>query len=358
MLIPENICKPMILCDDKDIIQIAPGTPFRDISRNIRRGKNICMTGTYGFAMAFYAWLKKQVSASFPADDYTGWRRQRNVLHRYQSQIWIRVSHHRPELDLAPGNPWLHDFYPDKSLFLITFADYLGLNGARQWHEKGVHYPVLDFPLHPFYGVYFPSRDDHLLLLDRWLADNNDFTRAIDIGTGCGILAFMMLKRGIREVHATDINPNSIFSVRQDIQNTKSRIKGGLHLELADLLGTFEPENNDLVVFNPPWIPSTPEKTLDRASYYEPGFFDQVFYEFQKKCPKGTTIALMFSNFAILAGLTSRNPIEEALTSYKEHFQLMDLHKQRVSQKTSKKKSWLQEIRRQEEVELFIIGRI
>jgi hypothetical protein len=357
MHIPGNINKPFILSNDEDIKHIVPGTPFRDIFKHLKRDKDICITGTYGFAMAFYAWLKKQVSASFPSDDYTGWRRQRNALHRHQSHVWIRIEDHRPELDRAPGNPWLQEFFPDKNHFLITFADYLGLNGAKQWYEKGVHYPVLDFPLHPFYGVYFPSRHDHLLLFDRWLAEQKSLTRGIDIGTGSGILAFMMLNHGIQQVFATDINPNSIFSVRNDIQNIESYLKGSLHLEQNHFLGTFEPEQGDLIVFNPPWIPETPEKTLDRASYYEPAFFQDLFSELREKCPKGTIIALMFSSFARLAGLLSKNPIEEALNNYKEDFQLTGLYKQKVGQKTSKKKSWLQEIRSKEEVELYILKR-
>ncbi len=358
MHIPGNINKPFILSNDENIIHITPGTPFRDIFKYLKRDKDICLTGTYGFAMAFYAWLKKQVSTSFPADNYFGWRRQRNTLHNYQSHVWIGIENHIPTLDRAPQNPWLKDFYSGNGDFMITFADYLGLNGARQWHEKGVQYPVIDFPLHPFYGVYFPSRDDHLLLFDRWMTEQQDFRRAADIGTGCGILSFIMLKHGVRQIHATDINPNAIFSVRQEISCLGKNLQGSMHVEQAEWLGGFKPGKDDLIVFNPPWIPAKPEKTMDQASYYEVGFFESLLEEISNKCPEGATIALMFSNFAILAGLTSENPIEKALAVYEDNFRLTEFHRQKVKHKTSLKKSWLQEIRAKEEVELFVIKKI
>jgi hypothetical protein len=350
--------KPVILTDKEEIIRIVPGTPFRDILMNIRRNNHICLTGTYGFAMDFYAWVKKQVSAKNPANDYSAWRDQRKALHRYQSHIWIQIDCHRPALEHAPANPWLKEFYADHENFLITFADYLGLNGSRQWYEKGVHYPVIDHAIHPFYGVYFPSREDHLLLFDSWLKEQKPFRRAVDIGTGCGILAFMMQKHNIRDIHATDINPNAVFSLRQTLKSSEINIPGSIIVEQASLLGSFEPAENDLIVFNPPWIPGKAEKTLDRASYYEPGFFDRFFDEISHKCLKGNTIVLLFSNFAMLAGLTSENPIKEALKNFEETLQLVEFKKLKVRQEASKKKSWLHEIRKNEDIELFVVRKI
>lgn len=359
MPLPENIIRPEIMETKTGVTIIEPGTPFRELLRLIKGGRNICLSGTYGFAMSFYSWLKKYHTKTYPIDNYTGWRNHRNNLHAYQSHIWISIEDHAASLKGAPNNPWLKDFYHDKKQFMITMSDYLGMNGARQWYEKGIQYPVIDFPLHPFYGVYFPSRHEHLLLFDNFLLEYaGRIKRAIDIGTGCGILSFIMLKHGAEQVYATDINPNAIFGLQLELTHPGYLSEGRLEVEQADMLGSFEPDKDDLIVFNPPWIPGQALKTLDLASYYDSAFFKVFFKQMTKKCQAGTSIVLMFSNFALLAGLISKHPIEEELQRNKKNFQLIGYHNKKVIQKSSGKKSWLQKIRQNEIVELFVIKKL
>lgn len=357
MKIPEAVIRPSICVQEGRFIQVAPGTPFRDIRKHLIKKNNICFTGTYGFAMSFYAWLKKELDSRFPVTDYISSRAQRKTLHDYQSLIWIRILHHEPGLDKAPKNPWLKDFYPDHDDFYITFADYLGMNGARQWYERGVQYPELNHRLHPFYGVYFPTRYDHLKIFDNWLNKNNKFECAIDIGTGCGVLAFMMQKRGISNIHATDINPNAIFSLQLEINRHQKKEFGNIHPEHASFLGSFKPTSEDLVVFNPPWIPDKPEKTMDKATYYDKGFFDGFFDEIAEKCPAGTTLLIFFSSYAMLAGIINHHPVIEAILARQDLFELVSQTKAPVNQSPSRKKSWLQSIRSEEQVELFVMKR-
>ncbi len=357
MKIPEEIIRPNICNEGNRFFHIAPGTPFRNILKSIKRGQDICITGTYGFAMSFYAWLKKEVNVRIPVQDYVSSRKHRNLLHSYQSRIWIGVRNHVPELDKAPQNRWLNDFYPDQDHFYINFADYLGMNGARQWYERGIKYPVLDHLLHPFYGVYFPTRYDHLHLFDNWLNDNNRFDRAIDIGTGCGVLSFMMNKHGIETVHATDINPNAIFSLQLESERLDKKKSGNIHPQHASFLGSFQPGPDDLVVFNPPWIPEKPNKTMDKATFFDKGFFDDYFDEMAKKCPAGTTLLIFFSNYSMLTGIIKENPIMECINRRKDDFLLISQTKAPVRQSPSRKKSWLQSIRSMEQVELFEVKR-
>lgn len=357
MKIPEEIIRPNIGIEKDRFFHVAPGTPFRSILKSIKRGQDICITGTYGFAMSFYAWLKKEVNDRIPIQDYFSSRKNRNLLHVYQSRTWIGVRNYVPELDKAPGNRWLKDFFPDQDHFYITFADYLGMNGARQWYERGIKYPVLDYLIHPFYGVYFPTRHDHLHLFDDWLNDNNRFERAIDIGTGCGVLSFMMNKHGIENVHATDINPNAIYGLQLESERLDKKMSGNINPEQASFLGSFQPGPDDLVVFNPPWIPEKPNKTMDKATFFDEGFFDDYFDEMVQKCPAGTTLLTIFSNYAMVVGLLEKNPVIEAIRERQDSFDLVSHVRAAVSQSPSRKKSWLQTIRSLEQLELFEVKR-
>ncbi len=355
MSLPPDIIKPVIRPPGDWHADVKPGAPFRDILKLVKRGQDICITGTYGFAMSFYAWLKKHMATRYPAHDYLSSRRNRSALFELQAHIWIRFINRHPDLINAPENPWLAGFYPKNDDFLMTFSDYLGMNGARQWFEKGIQYPVISHRVHPFYGTYFPSRYDHLIIFDRWLSENKDYARGVDIGSGCGILSFIMLKHGIRNIHATDINPNAVYSFRQDIKKFAIKKTDSIFIEKADLHGSLVPQAGDIIVFNPPWIPGPAEKTLDQATYYDEGFFYRFFDEMSASCPTGTDMLLLFSNYAIVAGLTSEHPIKKALNKHKAQFQLNAFHKEKLTQKPSKKKGWLWTLREKEEIELYLI---
>ena len=103
--------------------------------------------------------------------------------------------------------------------------------------------------------VYGPS-DDTLLLAG---AIGNARGRALEIGTGSGMTAIYMAKRGL-EVVATDINPHALRLARQNAR------QNGVSIDIvrADIFdgigGRF-----DTIVFNPPYLPTSPgDVTGDR----------------------------------------------------------------------------------------------
>jgi len=357
--LPDNLISPPIRPVTDAVLDLAPGTPFRDAFLLLSQGRGVCLTGTYGAAMAFYSRLKKEIAANHPIHDYASSRRHQDAWHAVNAQVLIRISDHRPALERAPHNPWLKDFFPDVQQFLMAFATFLGLNGARQWYEKGIRYPVLPHRIHPFYGTYFPTRHDHLLLFDRWLKSTGTevYRRGIDIGTGCGVLAFIMHAHGLPHIQATDINPNAIYSLQEDLKRLGPLAERSIFPEQADLLGSFQPQSRDLIVFNPPWIPAEPETPMDEACYYRPNFFEDFFCRMARQCPTGTTLVLLFSNFAKVAGLLTEHPVLHALEEHHALFKLADLSREPVRQASKKGTAWLSEIRRQEQVEVLVIQR-
>lgn len=97
--------------------------------------------------------------------------------------------------------------------------------------------------------VYSPEADTYLLL-DAILQEIVPGERILEVGAGSGYIASRIPGRG--QVLATDLNP---FAVRE----AKAV---GLEVARADLLdgirGPF-----DLVIFNPPYLPTSEEERID-----------------------------------------------------------------------------------------------
>ncbi|MFO8021122.1 MAG: methyltransferase [Perlabentimonas sp.] len=339
-----------ILLSSKELIQITASTSNRSVLAGLSRGQNYLLTGTYGTAMAFYSWLKKQVSQSNPVFNYQSSRNNRNQLHALTSRVYVRVCNNSVDLAKAPKVPWLKELYPQYNEFFMPFSDVLGINGAWQWHVNGVKFPNLNFKLHPYCNVYFPTRTEHLQLFDKWLENKPNFKRGLDMGTGCGVLTFYMLKHGVNEVLATDINEMALQSLLKDAK--QHNLSHRIFTQKANMFKGVDVNNTDLVVFNPPWIPDTSHGDLDNAMYYPPNFFNTFFEQAYKALPGACTLVLLFSTFAQAAGVVDKNPIEEELSEY-NRFTLICKDELPVKQKPSVKKHWLSEIRRKERVQLW-----
>lgn len=353
--IPKNLSRPLVKDSPQHMRSAIPGEKFADLWSAIVRGDKILLTGTYGFAMSFYAWLKKRIASEYPVHNYKQARLYREAWYQYNQHVFIGVKNHKVELDKSVQNPWFEIFYPDKDHFLITFSDYLGLNGAWQWHVKGIQYPMLKHKIHPFYGAYFPTRHEHLSLFDQWLSEQTKPKRLLDIGTGCGVLSFIAYAQGIANVHATDINPNAIHSLHGDLNRLGEAYRQSIRAEENSFFGSFEGTSNDLVVFNPPWLPGKVEKTLDEACYFQQGFFDSFFKALDASCNKGTTIALLFSDYALASGQTSEHPISSAIETHDHMVDMLDHISRPVRQSPAKGKGWLDNIRNKENVELYVL---
>lgn len=327
----------------------------RRVFADMERGQTYCAEGTYGTTMAFYSWLKKQVNLLYPISDYPSSRVNRDKLRELSQRLLVRIKAHQIDLHKAPPIPWLLEFYPSLQDFYLPFTDVLGINGAYQWYVNGVQFPGLQHRVHPYYGAYFPTRTEHLQLFDQWLQRSKPFANAIDLGTGCGVLTFYMLKHGVSNVIATDINPNAIHSVGQDLyrHDLGSRVR----LINADLLEGISCNSIDLVVFNPPWIPDNATGILDLAMYYQSDLFHRFFSTAYESLPDSCKVVILFSTFAHAAGFRVEHPVRHELEHH-QRFKLVNHIQSSVNQKPSQKKSWLAEIRSNEKIELWELERV
>ena len=96
---------------------------------------------------------------------------------------------------------------------------------------------------------------DALLLAYFASPKNND--RAMDMGTGCGIIPFLWLRNSKqRPVHCLDIQQNAIEQVKRSIE--RNALQGRLvpHLcDLREIRSEFPAEGFSLVTMNPPYKP-------------------------------------------------------------------------------------------------------
>ena len=221
------------------------------------------------------------------------------------------IQKHSVQLVEAESIGFLRELYPELDAFCLPLIEVQALRGAWQRYEQGAHLAVLGRRLHPFYGTYAPTRTSHLELFATWLSQyGGDRNQAVDVGTGCGVLAFMLSRAGFSSVLATDSNPNAIESVRREIE--RSGGPPGLSLQCTDLLGEDE-KALDLIVFNPPWLLGEHDDLLDQALHFQPGLFVRFFDQAAKRLSPDGRMVLIFSNIMRLMQPEVAHPIDAEL---------------------------------------------
>ncbi len=148
--------------------------------------------------------------------------------------------------------------------FVLSLRELLGIISASEWREKGVVIPALNARIHPHYGVFSPMRGEYVDLVAE--APLPSLDSAYDIGTGTGVLAALLARRGVGRVVATDKDPRAVECARENM--TRLGLTGRVDVVEADLFP--DAGRVPLVVCNPPWIPAKPSSPLECA-VYDPG---------------------------------------------------------------------------------------
>lgn len=144
--------------------------------------------------------------------------------------------------------------------FVVSLRELLGLVGAHEWRKKGVAVPALGASIHPHYGVFSPVRGEYLDLVAQ--APLPATTLAFDIGTGSGVIAALLARRGVARVIATDQDPRALACAADNLG--RLGLAGRVELLQADL---FPPGRAPLIVCNPPWLPGKPSAAVEYAIY-------------------------------------------------------------------------------------------
>lgn len=135
-----------------------------------------------------------------------------------------------------------------------------GIMGASEWRRKGMVIPALEQSIHVHYGVFSPIRGEYIDLVANAPLPNTKL--AFDIGTGSGVLAAILARRGIEHVIATDVDERALACARDNIE--RLGLTDRITLEKADL---FPQGRCGLIVCNPPWLPARPTSSIEAAIY-------------------------------------------------------------------------------------------
>jgi len=164
-----------------------------------------------------------------------------------------------PDVRAAVDEAW---GAPDGTPAIASLRELQGLVGAHEWRKKGVDVPALKGRIHPHFGVFSPLRGEYLDLIAQAPLPPGAQQLAFDIGTGTGVIAALLARRGVRQVVATDLDPRAIACATENLE--RLGVAPQVRVVPADM---FPDGRAALVVCNPPWVPTTPNAAIERAVY-------------------------------------------------------------------------------------------
>ncbi|XKH54385.1 class I SAM-dependent methyltransferase [Citricoccus nitrophenolicus] len=190
---------------------------------------------------------------------------------------------------------------------VVSLQELTGIQSAYQWYLTGIDIPAVNGRIHPHYGTFLPTRHEYVDLVAQAPLSNPDL--AFDVGTGTGLLAAVLVNRGVKQVVGTDIHQRAV-----DCANENFARLGLQDAAEAQLTSMFPEGRAPLIVCNPPWLPGSAATTLD-AAVYDPG--STMLLQFLAGLPHHLTDDgegwLVLSDLAELLGLRSRQLLLDAI---------------------------------------------
>lgn len=231
--------------------------------RLVRDGTALMWRGGYPGARQLLSALGRRAGTA-DTGDFVRVRADRARRARLLGRLIVALdAAHRLDLPRAPDvrRACTEAYGPPDRPTAVALTELLGVIGAHEWRKKGVYVPALGVRIHPHYGVFSPVRGEYVDLVAR--APLSDAPAvAFDLGTGTGVLAAVLARRGVPRVVATDRSPRALACARDNLARL------GL-LGRVDVTGpALYPEGRaGLVVCNPPWLPGRAGTELEHGVY-------------------------------------------------------------------------------------------
>ncbi len=267
MITDLEVNKPVPIAVGKILKSFKHGAEVGPAIQALKQGESILIKEFYNDGISLLKDLHKYLKLKLPNRSFQEQHEYRSEYYRLSNLILLEIVDQKLCVKKSPSIGWLEKFYPENNHFFLTFPQIQGLNSAWQWYKNGISIPVLRNKIHPYYGTYFPTRFEHLVLFDNWLKHYKGPKKtAIDVGVGCGVLSLQMVQHHFQKVYATDTNPNAIVGLKEFMGTTKLSRK--IELDFGHLFGKWE-KQTELIVFNPPWLPEAHDLgSVDNAIYY------------------------------------------------------------------------------------------
>ncbi|GAA1662312.1 methylase [Citricoccus zhacaiensis] len=253
------------------------------------------------------------------ADAFYRLRQARAQRSRMMSLILVPLTFDAPEgaasvpLPRAPRvGPAVEFAYAQQPGFgvghaVVSLQELSGVQSAYQWYVTGIDIPAVNGRIHPHYGTFLPTRHEYVDLVAQ--APLSNLELAFDVGTGTGLLAAVLVNRGVKKVVGTDIHQRAV-----DCANENFARLGLQEAAEAQLISMFPDGRAPLVVCNPPWLPGSAATTLD-AAVYDPGstMLLQFLNGLTDHLADDGEGWLVLSDLAELLGLRSRQLLLDAI---------------------------------------------
>ncbi len=257
-----------------EVAEVDDRMPAKVALRRMKAGEFLLWTGDFHNGRQLLRAVQKRLNLT-PRDRATGlaerWREERDatsekarILGRLIVALEVNGSVRlRRAPDTREAVRWAWGSSSERRLVALRTLN--GALGAAGWRRHGMEVAGLDGKITPHYGVFSPTRQVYIELLDS-LGEVRGKT-LLDVGCGTGVLSFVLFQRGLRSAVGIDIEPRAVLCAQA---NAAARGLGDrFRVEEADLYG--EEQRFDLVLFNAPWMPETPATRLDGAIFDDGG---------------------------------------------------------------------------------------
>ncbi len=251
-----------------DVREVDDALTADEALSRVRRGETLWHRGTWLNAGQLVAAMGRRLKlpprAADALSDFRRERRARQLEHETLGRVVVGLDgayrlllRRAPEVRVACEAAWGP---PAGALTLTPLKTLQGVLGAAQWQQRGLKVPLLEGRLHPAFGVYTPTRTDYVELFANVTGVKG--ATVFDVGTGTGVLAFVLLQRGAARAHATDLEPRAVACAHDNAR--RLGLSARFRVEQRPL---FPDGRADLVVCNPPWVPEAPKNRFDVAVF-------------------------------------------------------------------------------------------
>ena len=156
---------------------------------------------------------KPRPPPALPTTAFHLWRQARSQRARTLGMLLLPLAEdYSVPLKRAPDvrQACAEAYGPGAGPSVVSLRELLGLIGAHEWRKTGIEIPALGGRIHPHYGVFAPVRSEYVGLVAEAPLPAPALPLAFDIGTGTGVLAAVLARRGIARIFDTDIGARSI----------------------------------------------------------------------------------------------------------------------------------------------------
>lgn len=299
-------------------VEIADDRMRADLAfRRACEGISLLYRGTWGNLHQLLAALTRRVDARRRppppdvAEAFRAHRQHQAYTHQVLSKLLVELDP-RYQLALSRGpdvreacrEVWGTSEKPS----VTSLRQILGMVGAHEWRKAGIRLPALGGGLlRPHFGVFAPVRSEYVDLVAE-APLGGAVRKAFDLGTGTGVLALVLARRGVPQVVATELDPRALACARENV--TAFGLEERVEVAECDL---FPDGRADLVVFNPPWLPERPHSRVERA-LFDPGH--SLVHRFLRELPEhlsqGGEGWLLLSDLGERLGLTPAGLVRDA----------------------------------------------